>query len=132
MKPLAVIAALLTVGGCSTTPVALEEKTAPTVRTYAENYQEIYRRTSGAAKRCFATSLGPYASMAVDADLFSELGYGEIKLSLINMGVRNYYISAKIEKEPKGSRMTVFSGNTVAPGAWEQKMLAWAAGQQDC
>ncbi|MGL3107123.1 hypothetical protein [Bradyrhizobium sp. BR 1432] len=56
----------------------LEAKAAPIVQTYSENYQEIYRRVSTTAKRCFAGNVGAYASFAVDSELYSELGYGEL------------------------------------------------------
>jgi hypothetical protein len=118
--------------GCSTTPADLEAVTTPTTQTYSENYQEIYRRVSGTAKRCLAGNMSAYASMAVDSELYSELGYGEVQLSLINMGTRNYYVSARIEKAPTGSKMTVRSGNTIANNVHLNRFLAWASGGQDC
>lgn len=127
---LAPIAALLV--GCSTTPADLEAKSTPTIIAFTENYQEIYRRTSGLAKRCIASSMGPYASMAVDADLFPDLGYGEITVSLINWGVRNYYVSSRIEKTPTGSKLIVRAGNTLGAEQMVQRMQRWAGGDQEC
>lgn len=117
---------------CSTTPADLEAKAAPVSKVFSENYQEIYRRAAGTAKRCLASNMGPYASMAVDTELFPDLGYGEITFSLINWGVRNYYLSARIEKLPQGSRLTVKSGNTLVPDHWGQSLLRWATGDSDC
>ncbi|MBR1362910.1 hypothetical protein [Bradyrhizobium ottawaense] len=122
----------LSLGACSSTPADLEAKTAPVVQTYSENYQEIYRRVSTTAKRCFAGNVGAYASFAVDSELYSELGYGETTLSLINLGTRNYYLSVRIEKQPAGSKLTVRSGNTLASERYKTLILGWAGGDQNC
>jgi len=129
-----IVAAALSacVAGCSTTPADLEAKSAPAITAFTENYQEIYRRTSGLAKRCIASSMGPYASMAVDADLFPDLGYGEITVSLINWGVRNYYVSSRIEKVPTGSKLIVRAGNTLGAERMIQLLQRWAGGDQSC
>jgi hypothetical protein len=118
--------------GCSSTPADLEAKTTPVTQNYPENYQEIYRRVAGTAKRCFTTSMGAYASMAVDSEIYSELGYGEISLSLINMGTRNYYLMVRVEKQLPGSRLTVRSGNTLASERYKDLVLRWAGGDQNC
>jgi hypothetical protein len=129
------VAAIVTIAlaGCSSSPAELEASTTPTVKTYVENYQEIYRRVSSTAKRCFAGNVGAYASFAVDSELYPDLGYGDTTLSLINMGTRNYYISAKIEKQvPAGARLTVRTGNTLAAERYKSLVLAWADGDQSC
>jgi hypothetical protein len=126
------IAAALVLSGCSTTPADLETKSIPVVQTYSENYQEIYRRVSTTAKRCLAANVGAYASFAVDSELYSDLGYGEMTLSLINMGTRNYYLSARVDKQPAGSRMTVRSGNTLAAERYASLVMSWAGGDQSC
>jgi hypothetical protein len=134
MRNLGIVAvcATLLLAGCSSTPAELEAKAAPIVQTYPENYQEIYRRVSTTAKRCFAGNVGAYASFAVDSELYSELGYGELTLSLINMGTRNYYVSARVDKQPAGSKLTVRSGNTLASERYKTLLLAWAGGDQNC
>lgn len=66
---------------CSSTPAQLEQKAEPTVRSFTENYQEIYRRVSSSARRCMAGNINAYASYAVDTDLFPDLGYGETTFS---------------------------------------------------
>ncbi|WFU84382.1 hypothetical protein QA645_17060 [Bradyrhizobium sp. CIAT3101] len=128
----AVLAVASILSGCSSTPADLEAKAAPVVKTYRENYQEIYRRVSTTAKRCFAGNVGAYASFAVDSDLYSELGYGETTLSMINMGARNYYLSVRVEKDPTGSKLTVRSGNTMASDRYKGLILSWADGDQNC
>jgi len=63
--------------GCSSTPGDLEKSTSAVrdSKNYTENYQEVYRRFVGTARRC-STSTGSHVSFEVDADLYSELGYG--------------------------------------------------------
>jgi hypothetical protein len=64
--------------------------------------------------------------------LYSELGYGDLTLSLINYGTRNYYLSVKVEKQPVGSRLTARAGNTLASERYKDLVLRWAAGEQEC
>ena len=125
-------ALLLMASGCSTTPKDLEAKAAPVSQTFPENYQEIYRRTSSAAKRCMAANMGAYASMAVDSELYPDLGYGEVTVSLIDMGIRNYYLSARIEKANSGARLIIHSGNTLGSEAATGNLLRWASGDEGC
>lgn len=128
----ACVVASLLLAGCSTTPADLEAKATPITQSFSENYQEIYRRAAGTAKRCMASSMGPYASMAVDTELYPDLGYGEITVSLINWGVRNYYLSARIEKAKTGSVVIAKSGNSIGADNLAQAVMRWAEGGQDC
>jgi hypothetical protein len=68
----------------------------------------------------------------VDAQLYNELGYGEIAYSMINAGVRNYYWKAKIEKVGTGSKATIYSGNTLNNATWLNKVVSWADGRTGC
>jgi hypothetical protein len=131
MRVVVPIMAML-VSACSSTPADLEQKAEPVTRSFAESYQEIYRRVSGPARRCFAGNVGAYASFAVDSDLYSDLGHGEITLSLINWGTRNYYMSTKIERADSGSTLTVRAGNTLAAGNAIENVLRWAGGDSAC
>ncbi len=132
MRAIFALVIALDLVGCSSTPAELEAKSTPLVQTYPDNYQEIYRRVSTTAKRCFETSLGAFASISVDSELYSELGYGEMTLSLIDWGVRDYYLSVRVEKQPTGSKLTVRSGNTLASNLYKSLVLSWAGGNQSC
>lgn len=121
----------LVLAGCSSTPADLEAKAAPTIQAYPENYQEIYRRVSTTAKRCWAEPINAQAQMAVDAELYPDLGYGEVTLSLINWGTRNYYVSTKIERAMAGSKMTLRSGNSIDETR-AKLVQQWAAGSAEC
>lgn len=118
---------------CSSTPEALEKdtKAASSSKSYSQNYQEIYRRVYGVASRCMVAS-NSSTQFAVDAQLYTELGFGEITQSLVTPYGRNYYLKVKIEKAGSGSRMTVQSGNTLMQGATLRKVFAWADGGTSC
>lgn len=122
---------MLFLSGCSSSPEDLAAKTTPIVQTYAENYQEIYRRVSTTAKRCWAEPISAQAAMVVDAELYSDLGYGEVAVSMVNWGARNYYVTTKIEKAQQGSRLTMRSGNAL-DDTRANFVLRWAAGDQNC
>lgn len=117
--------------GCSTTPTDLEQKTAPTVLEFRENYQEIYRRVAKQAARCLKVDAGEGASFDVDTELYNELGYGEVTYSHGSLA-RNYYMSAKIEKVGDGSRLTFYSGNQLAPARVRDLVVDWANGSTAC
>lgn len=72
------------------------------------------------------------SSMAVDAQLYPDLGYGEISRSLIDMGARNYYWTVKIEKVGTGAKMTVRAGNTINNQVMIDNAVRWADGDQNC
>lgn len=134
MRKIAALCIVLAMAGCSSTPEALEksESAARSTEAYAENYQEIYRRLSSTAKRCVATNSGKRTSFEVDAELYNELGFGEVTLSLANYGTRNYYWKAKVEKRGSGAAVSAVSGNTLAQGAELQRIFAWADGDTKC
>ncbi|TWD58088.1 hypothetical protein FB480_101843 [Agrobacterium vitis] len=131
---ISIISALLALSSCSSSPEALE-KSPDAVRqekTYSANYQEVYRRLVGTARRCAGVGNGMYTSFQVDSDLFSELGYGEVAFSLQDMGARNYYWKAKIQKEGNGSKLSVVSGNTLAKNRTLRDVVRWADGDSNC
>src|SRR5260370_12105986 len=92
------ILAAITLVGCASKPP--EEANKPTVQTYAEDYQGLFQRVSTTAKRCFASKAGLYRSGAVDADLYAEIGYGQLSLTVNGSCSSNYYVSCRIRKQP--------------------------------
>lgn len=86
---------------------------------------------STTAKRCYTANINGYASTTADAQLYPDLGYGEVSVSLIDMGIRNYYFSAKIEKAGPGTKMTLHAGNTLAAPRYIEYALKWASGGDD-
>ncbi|MET3925548.1 hypothetical protein [Devosia sp. 2618] len=125
---------VLVLAACSATAGKLEQSSSTKVETrgYSENYQEIYRRVFTAANACAGGSLNAYASMSVDGQLYSELGFGEVTLSMSNLGMKNFYWKAKVEQAGKGSSMTVHSGNTINNSMWLNNVIRWASGDAKC
>lgn len=128
------VALSLIIAGCSSTPEALEksEGAARAEKTYAENYQEVYRRLSSTARRCSGGSSGKYTSFELDSELYNELGYGEVTLSLSNFGARNYYWKAKVTKTGSGALVTAVAGNTLAKNVDLRRVMRWADGDTGC
>lgn len=127
------IALLIVLTGCSTSSESLESSKSAvrSEKRYAENYQEVYRRISTTAKRCQQTA--GTAAFNVDAQLYNELGFGEITLSLVSaLYPRNYYWKAKVEREGSGSKVSIVSGNTLAQGSTLRQVERWAGGDTNC
>ncbi|KRA63129.1 hypothetical protein [Rhizobium sp. Root651] len=134
LKQSIALSVALIAAGCSSTSADLEKKTAATakVQTFSENYQEIYRRILTTAKNCQAGNVNAYASYDVEGQLYNELGYGEITLSMTNVGTKNYFWKAKVEKQDAGARLTVNAGNSLNAGQQSKNVLRWAAGDTGC
>ncbi len=130
------VAVLLIIGmgsGCSTTSDELESSTSAvrSQKSYSDNYQAVFRRLSDTARRC-QTTVGA-AALTVDAQLYSELGFGEVTMSMVStLYPRNYYWKAKIEKDGSASKLSVTSGNTVAQERFMRDVIRWADGDPNC
>lgn len=123
----------IALAGCLTTPEALEASkgTVSQTRTYADNYQALYRKVLGPAQRCFAASNGS-TQFQVEAQLYPVLGFGEITDSMSSIYGRNFYIKVKIEKAGSGSKMTVWSGNMLVKRSELETVFSWADGATGC
>jgi hypothetical protein len=133
MRKLISVALLVALVGCSTSSDSLESSKSAvrSEKTYAANYQEVFRRISNTAKRCQQTA--GTAAFNVDAQLYNELGFGEITLSLVSaLYPRNYYWKAKVEKAGEGSKVSIVSGNTLGQGATLRQVERWAGGDTSC
>ena len=100
----------LVVGGCGATTKTELEHSAPQAQIfrYPDNYQAIFRRVSESAKRCLAGEfLLAHGRMAIDAQLYSDLGFGEISHYLSHALLPRHHFSAKIERDGEGSKMTI-------------------------
>ncbi|WP_430251265.1 hypothetical protein [Neorhizobium sp. DAR64860/K0K1] len=130
---MAVFALALALAGCSTSSANLEssKSAARSEKVYPENYQLVYRRITDTAKRCHQTA--GTAAFNVDAQLYNELGFGEITMSLVSaLYPRNYYWKAKVEKAGSGSKVSIVSGNTLAQGSTLRQVSKWADGDTAC
>ena len=68
----------------------------------------------------------------LDAQLYSDLGFGEMTQSMQSIYGRNYYLKIKIEKAGSGSKMTVSAGNTLVNNSTVANVFAWADGKTSC
>ena len=116
--------------GCASKP--LEEASKPIVQAYAEDYQVLFQRVSATAKRCFASKAGLYRSGTVEADLYADIGYGQMTLAVNGLGSDNYYLSVRIERQPTGSKLTMISDNLGASQRYRELVSGWANGDQNC
>jgi len=132
-KAVTAVLAMIVVG-CSSTPEDLDKSTsaARTTKTYSENYQEVYRRLVRTARLCSGGPSGRYTAFQLSTDLYSDLGYGEVSLSLYNLGTHNFYWKAKIEKAGEGSKLSVVSGNSLAQASQLRSVVDWADGGTKC
>ena len=124
------VLATIALTGCASKPP--EEASKPIVQTYAEDYQGLFQRVLTTAKRCFASKAGLYRSGAVDAALYSDIGYGQLTLAVNGTGSYSYYVSIRIEKQPTGSRLTMISDNVEASQRYRELVSGWANGDQNC
>ncbi|NEI70977.1 hypothetical protein GR212_15460 [Rhizobium lusitanum] len=123
---------LACLAGCSTSSGQLESAsgTATQTRKYPDNYQALYRKVLEPAQRCLAGGISN--RLTVDAQLYPDLGFGEITDSRTSIAGRNYYIKVKISKAGNGSEMTVWSGNTLAKSHDMNLVFSWAEGKTEC
>lgn len=128
----AVLAACL--AGCSTTPEQLEtaKSTATQTRFFPDNYQALYRKVYGPASRCLVANPGIATQLLLDAQLYPDLGFGEMTSSMSSIYGRNYYIKIKIEKSGAGSKMSVSAGNTLVNASRLATVFGWADGKTEC
>ncbi len=119
---------------CSTTPEQLEssKSTATQMRAFPDNYQALYRKVYGPASRCLVAAVGGSTQMLLDAQLYPDLGFGEMSQSMQSIYGRNYYLKIKIEKAGSGSKMTVSAGNTVVNASRVKTAFGWAEGKTSC
>lgn len=120
------------VAGCTSTTADFEAKSMPTIQNFAENYQEIYRRISTTARRCSVVTFGTYSAVSVNADLFSELGYGEVSAFAMNYNIRSFYWTARVDRAGKGATVTVRADSVLPLEQGTLAVMRWAANDQNC
>ena len=117
--------------GCSPTTDDLTAKATPTIVESPENYQTVYRRLSKQFDCVDGAWAGTFASIQVDRELYTELEYGEIALRMSNAGTNNYYSYLKISKAGSGSRVEIYTGNTLAKENDAQLLAEIASGKRE-
>lgn len=120
-------------GGCATSVAEFESANPQLVESMAENYEVIYERVYRMARRCYVTS-SLTASNEVEAQLFPQLGYGELLFTFINMGMKDPVSRVRVDRIDTGSRVSI-----TTTGVFEgvqadrrKKLLGWARGSEAC
>jgi hypothetical protein len=126
-----VVGLLVLLGGCSTTPEALEAKSEAVSQNYAENYEEVYRRLTNTARRCLATQSINAVRLEVETDLHKERDFANIRFVAAGL-YSNYFTSTKVEKIGSGSRVSVRSGSPITSDKFYKMIFRWAGGDQEC
>ena len=121
------------VGGCApTSKESLETVSSARVLAYKDNYQEIFRRVSNSAKRCYEGDfIIVHGRINVNAQLYNELAYGEVHKYMEHALFPAHYFTAKIEKDENGTRVTI-KANKNLEQAYEGKIDGWARGSTGC
>ena len=101
-------------------------------RTYADNCQALYRKVYGPASRCLVANPGISTQLLLDAQLYPDLGFGEMTFSMSSIYGRNYFIKIKIEKSGSGSMMSVSAGYTLVNASRLATVFGWADGKTSC
>lgn len=100
------------------------------------NYQAVYANALHTMRTCMnpgMTVIPGATSVKIEADLFSDLGYGEITVGLSG-GMPDTFSVTRIEKTASGSRLSIWSGNMLpAPAARDRAwIVSWAKGGKSC
>lgn len=97
------------------------------------NYQQVYKNIATATRSCWESGFlfSPSAQNIVDADLYSELGKGEITIRMANLGSRVYAHTEIVKRDHTNSQVTVW----IYFRTWTsmaRKIRGWASGKDDC
>lgn len=133
-RELMAVVAAVTLTACTSSIGDLE--TSPDVfRLQADldrNYQAAYRDLGATATDCLAAEMIS-ASVVVDRDLYSELGFGEVTNWLSNFGARDFYWKAEVHETSSGtSRISVWFAPGPNTEKRARKIVEWAQGDRTC
>lgn len=129
MKALALaLAAAAGVAGCAPTQADLEKAQVSHVFRIENNYQQVYAQMNKGMRNCFTVgSMG-----TVDAQLYPELGYGEITNALQSTFSYSPQFNAKISRDQTGAVVQIKSVFGGRGRAWYPWMEHWAKGGIAC
>jgi hypothetical protein len=101
----------------------------------ARPYQEVYATTLSTMRRCGYAS-GPAdflgtAALNLDAQLYGELGYGEIEWYMSGVTIMRQMLT-RIERRGTGSRVSIRMANMANEAPSLARMEHWTRGGTDC
>ena len=128
-KAIFTVLAAISLMACSTTTTDLKSSGSTEVLEIPANYQEVYRRVNGTVGCADGAWVGAFASLQVDRQLYTELGYGEISLRMSNVGVNNYYMTSKMTMiNASTTRFEITTGNSLASDRDRNRIIDAATG----
>ena len=124
---------LIACGGCATSVAEFESASPQLEESMPENYKVIYERVFRAARRCYVTS-GLTSSSEVEAQLFPQLGYGELFFTFINMGMKDPVSRVRVDRVDTGSRISITTTGVFEGVQADRrtKLLSGAQGSEAC
>jgi hypothetical protein len=134
-RGLVFLAAILLAGGCESYS-ELGAKPPSAVAAVDRNYQAVYASTLSAMRRCLRPGAAFFPSpsaVTLDAQLYPDLGYGEIAHGMAGLAP-GLLTMTRIERVGSGTRVSVTTGNQ-GPGASANSAswaIYWARGGSDC
>lgn len=127
MRAALLIATALTAAAC-TSQAQMDEQPVQRVTHFSENYQKIYANLNKGARNCYEV-----ASISdVDAQLFSELGYGEISAAVTGGFTHQPIMNAKISRDGSGAVMEAKTAEARGREGTLNWVEYWARGGLTC
>lgn len=118
MRAVLVAALALLVSGCApSTVLELREEATPVTFTTEAPYQRVFKDLKDEITRC---TLGGamVATTIIDAQLYPDLGEGEISIRYNNMGDKSVFLNVEIFDQEGQERRTRITAHPAPYGFW--------------
>lgn len=93
-----------------------------------DNYQKVYRNIEQISKQCWEGK-ATTADYVVDAELYNELGTGEVTLKLVGMVGPAYYVDVEIKRISSTKSHVIVHRASYVHTYSEETVKQWAKGQ---
>lgn len=107
----AVLAAGVLAACAPSTVVELKRSSKPETFVVNTNYQLAFKNLKNELTRCVTDGF-LMAKTGVDAQLYPDLGMGEIAVRNNNMGDISVFFQAELRKTPEGTRVSAYAADT--------------------
>lgn len=117
MKALLAASAAIVLAGCApSTVLELKDEATPVEFTTEKPYQRVFKDLKGELDRCI---FGGFlmANARVDAQLYPDLGEGEISVRYNNMGDKSVFLLVEVLDQSQSTLVTAYPSTY---GLWDQ------------
>ncbi|MBW5802050.1 hypothetical protein [Halomonas elongata] len=116
MKKYLALPVLIALSGCApSTVLELQNDSVQLDFSVAESYQQVFKDVRTELNRCmFGGAL--MAKTNIDAQLYPDLGEGEISVRYNNMGDRSVFLHVEIKEDGSATDVTTYSSTF---GKWD-------------